>query len=256
MTKEERHDAIIEQVLQHGRVQVTELSERLHVSAVTVRKDLTELEKSGRLYRSHGHAIKMSGAGGLINEKELLMPSQKTLIGQAAAELITRDDFIMLASGTTINTFAQCIKPIGHLRVISASLAASETLSGNINIDVLQLGGIVHKESQSVVGDYAITQLQDFACSKLFLGVEGVDLDFGITTTDVHEAALNRAMIAASDQVIVLADHTKFNQRSFSKIADMDKVSILITDADIPKEARQRLTDKGIQIIIAMHRNL
>lgn len=255
MKKEERHDAIIEQVLQYGRVQVTELAEHLCVSAVTVRKDLTELEKAGRLYRSHGYAIKMSGAGGLINEKERLMPSQKTLIGQAGAELITRNDFIMLASGTTINTFAQCIKPVGRLRVISASLAASETLSGNPDIEVLQLGGIVRKTSQSVVGDYAITQLQDFACSKLFLGVEGVDLDFGITTTDVQEAALNRAMIAASDKVVVLADHTKFNHRSFSKIAEMDKVNILITDADLPNKLRERLSDKGIQIIVAMHRN-
>lgn len=256
MNKDERRYAIIEQVLQYGRVQVTELAEHLGVSAVTVRKDLTELEQAGRLYRSHGHAIKMSGAGGLINEKERLMPSQKTLIGQAAAELITRNDFIMLASGTTINTFAQCIKPAVRLRVISASLAASETLSGNPDIEVFQLGGIVRKSSQSVVGDYAITQLRDFACSKLFLGVEGVDLDFGITTTDVNEAALNRAMIAACDTVVVLADHTKFNHRSFSKIADMDKVDILITDADLPGHVREQLNDKGIRIIVAMHRHL
>ncbi len=256
MNKEERHDAIIEQVLLYGRVQVTELADHLGVSAVTVRKDLTELEKAGRLYRSHGHAIKMTGAGGLINEKERLMPSQKTLIGQAAAELIMRNDVIMLASGTTINTFAQCIKPVGHLRVVSASLAASETLAGNPDIEVLQLGGIVCKASQSVVGDAAITQVRDFACSKLFLGVEGVDVDFGITTTDVREAALNRAMIAAADMVVVLADHTKFNHRSFSKIADMDRVDILITDVDPPAAVRARLQQKGIQIIIAMHRIL
>ena len=108
MTKDERHSMILDNLTRHERVQVSELAGLLEVSAVTIRKDLTELEKNGKLYRSHGHAIKMDpyASNRTVNEKEKLMPSQKIAIGNAAARLITRDDSIIIASGTTVHAFA------------------------------------------------------------------------------------------------------------------------------------------------------
>ncbi|MBD5185302.1 MAG: DeoR/GlpR transcriptional regulator [Bacteroides sp.] len=253
MTKEERHAIILDNLLRHERVQVSELADILEVSAVTIRKDLTELEKAGKLYRSHGHAIKMDPYinNRSVNEKEKLMPKEKLLIGAKAASLITRDDSIIVASGTTIHAFARCIKPIHRLTVMSASLAVSEMLAANDAIEIIQLGGILRHSSQSVVGEYAKAPFADCACSKLFLGVDGIDLDYGITTTDIREAELNKTMIQAAQKVIVLADSSKFHRRGFSKIAEIDEVDLVITDSGIPASTARRLEESGIELLIA-----
>lgn len=253
MTKDERHSMILDNLTRHERVQVSELAGLLEVSAVTIRKDLTELEKNGKLYRSHGHAIKMDpyASNRTVNEKEKLMPSQKIAIGNAAARLITRDDSIIIASGTTVHAFARCIRPIHRLTVISASLQVSEILSSNPDIEILQLGGILRHSSRSVVGEYAKRPFDDCACSKLFLGVDGIDIPFGITTTDIREAELNKVMMRAAQKVIVLADSSKFNRRGFSKIADLDDVDLIITDAGISPVLRNSLEEHGIELIIA-----
>lgn len=253
MTKEERHAIILENLMLHERVQVSELAETLDVSAVTIRKDLTELEKQGKLYRSHGHAIKMNPYvnNRSVNEKEKLMPAQKMLIGARAASLITRDDSIIIASGTTVHALARNIRPVHRLTVISASLQVSEILAANPDVEIIQLGGILRHSSQSVVGEYARSPFADTACSKLFIGVDGIDLDFGITTTDIREAELNRVMIQAAQKVIVLADSSKFQRRGFAKIADMDEVDLIITDVGIPPAMVRRLEEMGIELLIA-----
>lgn len=253
MTKEERHEIIIDRLTKHERVQVSELSEMLDVSAVTIRKDLSELEKQGRLYRSHGHAIKTDPYinNRSVIEKEKLMPSQKMIIGAKAAELITADDSIIIASGTTIHAFARCIKPKHHLTAISACLRATEILGTMDNVDIIQLGGILRHSSLSVVGEFAKAPFADCTCSKLFLGVDGIDPDFGITTTDIREAELNKVMMRAAQKVIVLADSSKFMRRGFSKIADISEVDLIITDSGVPAAMRERLEEKGIELIIA-----
>ena len=114
-----------------------------------------------------------------------------------------------------------------------------------------QLGGMLRHSSQSVVGRRAERYLDDVACSKLFLGVDGIDFDFGITTTDMREAELNQAMMHTSQKTIVLADSSKFGRRGFSKIANLDDIDIIITDAGIPQSAVARIEELGIELIIA-----
>lgn len=126
MTKEERHNAILEQLIKTDAILVSDLSDRLAVSSVTIRKDLTELEKAGKLYRSHGKAIAINPFTGnrTVNEKEKLYPEEKYNIGMEAAKFIEPNDSIILASGTTIHAFAHCINPAHKLTVVSASLQA------------------------------------------------------------------------------------------------------------------------------------
>ncbi len=253
MTKEERHQLILDTLLKHESIQVSDLSSLLDVSTVTIRKDLTELEKANKLYRSHGKAILINPytTNRSVNEKERLFPEEKKLIGMKAASLITKDDSIIIASGTTVQAFAQCIRPIHRLTVISASLLVSEVLSGNEAVDIVQLGGIVRSSSCSVVGKYAESPLSEFSCSKLFLGVDGIDLDFGITTTDIREADLNKVMMHTAQKTIVLADSSKFRRRGFSKIANMDEIDLIITDRNIPDKIAQRIEDIGIELLVA-----
>lgn len=253
MTKEERYSIILNMLMQHDSILVTELAECLNVSSVTIRKDLTELEKAKKLYRNHGKAILINPYinNRNVNEKEKLYPEEKSNIGREAAALITRDDSILIASGTSVHALARQISPINKLTVITASLQVSEILSENEDIDIIQLGGILRHSSLSVVGKSAENILSQFSCSKLFLGVDGIDLDFGITTTDVREADLNKAMIHAAQKTIVLTDSSKFGRRGFSKIADMDDIDLIITDPDVQPSVVKRLEEMGIEICIA-----
>ena len=190
MTKEDRQNAILDQLLTQESVLVSDLATSLDVSLVTIRKDLTELEKAGKLYRSHGKAILINPFTNnrSVNEKEKLKVEEKQLIGAEAVKLLVKDDSIILASGTTIHALACNIHPENRLMVVSASLQATMTLAGNDNIDIIQLGGMVRHSSVSVVGQYSMEILRGCSFTKLFLGVDGIDLDFGISTTDIREA--------------------------------------------------------------------
>lgn len=253
MTKEQRQSFILDQLLQKDTVQVVELAEKLEVSMVTIRKDLTEMERQGKLYRSHGGAkiLDPFTRNRSINEKEKLFPEEKKAIGREAAKLITCDDSIALASGTTVHAFARNIRPSHRLTVVSASLEASEILAQDECVDIIQLGGILRHSSLSVVGQYSESVLSGFSFSKFYLGVDGIDFDFGITTTDMREAELNQKMMLAAQRTIVVADSSKFGRRGFAKIGNIDDIDLIITDEHVPEATVKRLEELGIEIIIA-----
>ncbi len=252
MTKEERHQLILDTLIKHESAQVSDLSAALEVSAVTIRKDLTELENGNKLYRSHGKAILINPYinNRSVNEKEKLATEEKNAIGRAAAEMISKDDSIIIASGTTVHALARNIKPIHKLTVVSASLQVSEILTANEAIEIIQLGGTLRHSSNSVVGKYAEQVLPSFCCSKLFLGVDGIDLEFGLTTTDVREADLNKEMMRTAQKTIVLADSSKFRRRGFSKIANIEDIDIIITDAGVPDAIARRIEEMGVELVI------
>jgi DeoR/GlpR family transcriptional regulator of sugar metabolism len=252
-TKEGRYALILEQLIKNGSVLVSDLVTTLDVSSVTIRKDLTELEKAGKLYRSHGRAIMINPFTNnrSVNEKEKLYPEEKHCIGREAARLITRDDSIIIASGTTVHALARNIHPDHRLTVVSASLQVSETLSANENIDIIQLGGLLRHSSLSVVGQYSEMILKSCSFSKLFLGVDGIDFEFGISTTDMREAELNQKMMKAAHKTIVLADSCKFGRRGFAKIADLEDIDLIITDSHVSPSIVKQIEELGIELIIA-----
>lgn len=252
MTKEERHAIILELLLQQNSIPVLDLAEHLNVSSVTIRKDLTELEREKKLYRNHGKAILIDPYidNRNVSDKEKYCVEEKRAIGSKAASLITPKDSILIASGTTVHALARNIHTTDKLTVITASLEVASILSKDKNIDIIQLGGILRHSSLSVVGKYAESALSDFSCSKLFIGVDGLDLDFGITTTDMMEASLNRVMMHTAQKTIVLADSSKFGRRGFSKISDMEDIDLIITDSGIPQSAATRIEEMGIDLTI------
>ncbi len=160
----ERHKSILNILQLQGSVSVSDLAERLEVSEVTIRKDLSALEKQNKLYRTHGRAIPISPYIGdrHINEKEKQFVLEKRAIGKAAAALVNEHDSILMASGTSILYAAKEIAEKKDITVISASVSASSLLSQNKGIDVVQLGGLVRESSVSVVGSFAEDMLKYF----------------------------------------------------------------------------------------------
>ena len=228
---------------------------------MTIRKDLSYLEQQKKLYRTHGSAILISPyiSDRHVSEKEKKNVPEKRAIGAAGASLISRDDSIIIASGTTVAFLAREIQPVGHAReiqpvghltVITSSVPVTQILSQHADTDVIQLGGITRRSSMSVVGPFAEQMLRHFNCSKLFVGVDGIDLEFGLTTTNMLEASLNGAMIDAAQKVVVLADSSKFGRRGFSKICDLEAVDLIITDSGVQPLYLERLRERGIEVTV------
>jgi DeoR family transcriptional regulator of aga operon len=247
-----RHKAILIELEKEGYVRVSELSETLGVSEVTIRKDLKELERRKLLFRNHGSASPISA---LINdrhidEKEKVQVEEKLRIAEAANRLLEKDDRIIVASGTTVLAFAQKISMKEPLTVITPSVKISLNLCYKNNIEIIQLGGAMRKSSVSAIGPQAEALLEDLMCNKLFIGVDGIDIDFGLTTSNIAEAHLNQCMIRAAQKVIVLADSSKFGKRGFGKICNINQIHQIITDTNAPANAIQFMEEKGIEVTL------
>jgi DeoR family transcriptional regulator of aga operon len=248
----DRHQHILAKLKKEGSINVLDLCSELKVSSVTIRKDLKLLEDKNLLYRTHGGGTMRNPYAGdrPVNEKEKINSDEKISIGSVAASLIEKNDCIIIGSGTTVQAFAKNIRPIGNLTVLTAALNVAAVLIHHAEVEVFQLGGILRKSSSSATGPYAEKILEDFSCSKFFLGVDGIDLEFGLTTTNVAEAQLNKKMIQASQKTIVLADSSKFGRRGFGKICRLEDVEQIITDSGISEHTAEVLRGMGIEVTI------
>lgn len=246
----ERHQLILEMLERQKHIKVLELCDILDVSAVTIRKDLKLLEEKGLLFRTHGGA---SLENPYINErpiqeKEKISMEEKSRIAEVAAKSIKPNDSIMIASGTTVQQLARAIQPKEKLNVITSSLFVALELLKHKEIEVIQLGGNVRHSSSSVIGHYALQILNNISCNQLFLGVDGIDLDYGCTTTSLEEAVLNEKMISCAQRTTILADSSKFGKRSFGRICGLEHIDEIITDDRLEKSIQKKLADMGIKV--------
>lgn len=249
----ERHRFILEALRQKGAVSVAALSEAMDVTTVTVRKDLRLLEEKGALLRSHGGASLPDTYVNdrSIDEKMGIRVQEKQRIAARATELLAPEEAIIIGSGTTVRAFAQAIPKTIKLTVLTGAMNVSLALLGHPEVELVQLGGVVRKSSASVVGHYSEAMLADFACTKLFLSVDGISPDFGLTTSNMMEAHLNAQMIKAVPQAIVLADSSKFGKKGFGKICGLEQVHTIITDDELPAPMRDKITSKGVELVTA-----
>lgn len=248
----ERHKYILDRLNKQGYVKVYEIAEELDVTTVTIRKDLKYLEDKKLLFRTHGSASPVNPHAPDMNiqVKEKQNIDAKRRIANAALELIEVDDSIILGSGTSVYAMAEQIMAGKNLTVVTSSLNVSFLLNKLDDTCVIQLGGTLRKSSFSVVGDSAMKAFEEIACSKFFCGVDGIDLDYGLTTSNIDEARLNRCMIRSSLKLVVLADSSKFGRRGFGKICNLDEVDVIITDSNIPDATARVLEESGIELII------
>lgn len=249
-----RRIRILELLKANGKVEVKELSEILGVTGVTIRNDLEQLEKKNILIRARGGAIKveqtLSSEDYPLSDKQKKNLAEKREIGKKAAELIANGNTIILDSGSTVHQLAKNLKSFDELTVITNALNIATLLADFKNINVIVPGGTLKKNSLSLFGILAEKGFRDYFCDKLFLGVDGFDLDFGISTPSPEEAYLNQIMIEISREVIVLADSSKFERRGFAFIAPVNKINTVITDKGIRQEYKSKLESLGVKVIV------
>ncbi len=249
----ERHQLILHKLKDQGQVDIQELCDSMKVSGVTIRKDLKLLEDKHLLFRTRGGASVNNPytAERPINEKEFINAEEKQKIAKAAVELIAQNDSIMIGSGTTVFELSRCLYPTKHLTVITPAVKVTLELCNRPNVEVLQLGGLIRPNSSSVAGSYAESILAGISCSVLFLGADGIDLDFGFSITNLAEASLNQKMIETAQVIAILADSTKFGRRGLGKVCNIDQVQYIITDDKVRSDIVKKLEERGIKVIIA-----
>jgi len=249
----DRRALIIKKLNLKGKVNVGNLSESLGVSEVTIRNDLAQLEKKNILIRARGGALKIDPVGidYHISEKDKINIKAKQLIGSKAAESVNEGDTIMVDSGTTAMEFVRNLNEKLKLTVITNALNIVNQLYKNKRVHLIIPGGILRNNSFSLIGTSAEKNLRNYFCDKLFLGVDGIDVIYGLSTPNIEEAHFNRTMIEMSNQVIVLADSSKIGKRSLALICPASKIDVLITDSGITNEQKVSLKNIGIQVIVA-----
>jgi DeoR family transcriptional regulator of aga operon len=247
----QRRTHILEKLESEGQVFVPELSERFKVSEVTIRNDLLQLEKKNMLIRARGGAIKKRvGVDIELSKKHMINLDLKQKIGKRAVNLIDDGDTIIVDSGTTTEELVKSLDEQISLTVITNALNVANRLVIYDNIQVVMPGGFLRKDAITLIGSPAERTIRDYLCDKLFLGVDGLDFEFGITTPNIEEAHLNKIMIEISKKVIVLADSSKIEKRSLAVICPLSKVDILVTDSGISREHKLKLEQLGIHVII------
>lgn len=253
----ERQSRILALLQQQGRVSVTALSERFGVSAVTIRNDLSELERRGELVRTHGGAF-LPGRDDVelaFNLRSQLHSAQKTAIGAAAAALIGDGEAILLDASTTGLQVARHIGQRQELTVVTNSLMVGYELSGAPGVTVVVTGGILRSVSYSLLGDLVTAALEQFHISKGFFGAKGLTVSEGLTDADNFEVRSKRAMVAACKEVIAVVDASKWGQVSTASFADLEQVQRVFTDRDAPVEMVRALQARGVQVEIVEYQD-
>ncbi|MBB1287280.1 DeoR/GlpR transcriptional regulator [Flavisolibacter sp. BT320] len=253
MTITERHQLILQKLQEAGKVDIQELAESMQVSGVTVRKDLKLLEEKNLLFRTKGGGSVKNPytTEKPINEKEFINVEQKKKIARAAVPFTAQTDSILIGSGTTVFELSRFLFPSKHLFVITPALKVALELYNRPNVEVLQLPGLIHQSSASAAGSFAERILDDISCDILFLGADGIDLEHGLTITNLTEAGLNQKMIQLAQKVVIMADSTKFERRGIGKICMLDQIDCIITDEGIAPDLLKQTEERGVQVIVA-----
>ncbi|MFE3582707.1 DeoR/GlpR family DNA-binding transcription regulator [Streptomyces vinaceus] len=254
----ERRQLILEMVRANGAVSLRELARVVQTSEVTVRRDVRALEAEGLLDRRHGGAVL---PGGFTREsgfpqKSHLATAEKTAIADVAASLVEEGEAVVVGAGTTTQELARRLARVPGLTVVTNSLLVAQALAHANRVEVVMTGGTLRGSNYALVGSGAEQSLQGLRVSRAFLSGSGLTAERGLSTSNMLSASVDRALVQAAAEVVVLADHTKLGTDTMFQTVPTDVMTRLVTDEPPPHDDRaatelQALADQGVQITIA-----
>ena len=255
MLARHRQSLILQAVRNDGSARVSDLTQQLGVSDMTIRRDLEVLAKDGLVEKVHGGAVlpgSHSGHEPGFDDKLVLERPEKTSIAHTAAGLVRPGTAIAIAAGTTTFALAQCLLDVPGLTIVTNSLRVANLFGGNRTPDVASvvLTGGMRTASDALVGPVADLTIASLHFDTLFLGCTGLDPEVGLSTPNLAEAETNRALIKVARRVVVLADHTKWGVVSLASFAPIDKINVLVTDVLLPSDAHAALDGRVGEIVV------
>ncbi len=250
MFGEERKEKIVHYINQNNRASVAELSKEFAASEVTIRRDLKELEDANLIRRTHGGALSLESVNyePTFLEKEESCRLEKIAIAKRAAELIENGDTILLDSGTTTYYLVQHLKAFTNLTVVTNSTSFVPILKDCPGIELIVTGGSLRSSTEALVGPITELALARMHVDKAFVATNAIDLEIGLTTPNLLEAATKKSMLQAAKQVILLADHSKLNKIAFAQVAKLEKIDIFITDDRLSPIEKKEIEKLGVEV--------
>ncbi len=257
MVMEERHEQIIQLMLQQQSVTVSELSERFSVSPVTIRSDLNQLAEKGKVVRTHGGARlgdERTRQEYSIATQQRVNAVEKQWIGKLAASLVQPGESILLDASTTALAVGQALKQrtdLHNVTVITTGIWTALEMLGSAHLEVVLTGGRVRNSTGSIAGLVANDVLSRFHFHKAFLGAWGISLDGGLMDSPLIEVEIKQTVIPRCQEVIAVVDGSKFGRHSLATIAPLTAVSRIITDNSAPPRLLKAFREQGVEILVA-----
>ncbi len=249
----ERLQRIEHFIKEHRHVRVAELSQYLGVSEPTIRRDLQKLEKEGRLRREHGGAVAVPQATPEppIMYRVTECAEEKQRIGRAAAQLVKDGETVFLGSGTTMLEVARNLEGKKNLTVVTNALTIANQLASNNDINVIITGGVLRHSESSMIGHIVEQTLKELRADKVIVSMRAVSVAEGLTNADPLETVTDRVIIQFAHEVILVADHSKFDRAATGFVAPVTAVHRIVTDDQSPAETIKQLRSMGIDVIVA-----
>jgi DeoR family transcriptional regulator, aga operon transcriptional repressor len=252
---ERRAQLILQELLRAEEVSVGRLAKRLKVSSATIRRDLSELERRGLLRRSHGGAVPIQPLLyepfrhiSYYHEQERQRGAEKRRIGLVAAEMVTDGDIISIGAGTTATQVARSVCLHKGITVLTNAVNVAMELSHRDDLKVIVTGGDLSGDWFALVGPAAIQSVGEMFVDKVFVGVDGIHVEHGLTTNYPEQATIHRAMMRQARRKVVVADHRKLGAVGAALICPLESVDVLITDKGATDDAVAPFVAKGITV--------
>lgn len=254
MLAAERMAKIVDITNQREIVTVDELIAEIGTSKATIRRDISRLTEKGLIKKTHGGV--MSIAMTTSTEPSLRIRSnlhleEKRRIAVKALEYVRENDFLFLDSGTTILELAKLLDGRKPLSVITYDLLVAMEIAKFPAIDLMMLGGTLRKSYYSFFGFFAESMLKQIMANRAFIAVDSIDLEQGLMSYTTDDLAIKKQIVKSGKEIILLADHSKFELHSYIKVCDLMDVDVVITGREADKNILARMREMGITVVTA-----
>ncbi len=251
MTADERRQRVIEFLAQRGFVELSALMQEVGVSESTVRRDLMQLEAEGIVRRTHGGAVFVSDRFSVLSfaARESAQQQEKTAIGRAAAAIIEDEETVLLDGGTTTFQIARNLAG-RRLQVVTNSLPIANLLGSDPAMEVIFVGGYIYPRTGVALGPLTTQMLASVHVNKAFISLAGMN-EAGLFNHNVLMVEAERRMMQCADEVIVVADHTKFGKRALAQLGTWDEIDRVVTDEGLDASWQSTLERAGVRLVLA-----
>jgi DeoR/GlpR family transcriptional regulator of sugar metabolism len=249
----DRQQQILQLLERQQRLSVAVICATFEVSEATARRDLESLATLGKLQRVHGGAIVLTQAPpeSPILQRQNEQADEKARIGQAAAALVQPGETVFLGSGSTVLEAARALRGRRGLTVLTNSLPVVNALAGAEEITLICLGGMLRESEFSFIGHITEQALAEVRADKALIGTRAISLEHGLTNEYLPETMTDRAILNAGQEIIVLADHTKFGRAATVRLAPLESIHTIVTDEQTPRDFLEAIQRRGLKVVLA-----
>jgi DeoR/GlpR family transcriptional regulator of sugar metabolism len=250
-----RKQQLLDLLAKKGYLDVKTVAKEMGVSAVTARRDIRNLTRENLAVRTHGGVHLLSPFSTTYEytmlEKRRLMAAEKEAIGRLAAKLVVPGESVLIDAGSTTYQVAKYIRYKKPQTVVSNDIHILSLLADNVDLNIIDPGGTVRGGFGTLLGPDTFNFIQSLNVNTLFLGADAVDLKAGVTVANREEVEVKRSMIAVSNRVILVMDHSKLGKVAFSRVCDLQSVHTIVTDKGIDQEEVEKIQSLKIELLIA-----